>query len=119
MVAVTAPPSVHSDAGAALCVCAAVDTVAAGVEQRGAAAQEAAVRPAVPPVAELGGTGAAVTGAQLHRCGLHASTQVQLWTLRPRRHRRVQMNRAVEGEEVDLEEKHPVIQSFTEVSRRL
>ncbi len=76
--AVTAPSSGHSDAGAALCVAAAVGAVAAGVEQRRAAAQEAAVRPALLPVAEFGGPSATVPDTQLHRRGLHAPAQVLL-----------------------------------------
>lgn len=102
---VVAPSSGHCDAGAALCVGAAVGAVAAGVERRGAATQEAAVRPAVPPVAEVGGPGAAVPGAQLHRRGLHTTAQVHLWTPRARRRSRVQPNRGVKGEEVHLEAK--------------
>lgn len=90
---VMAPPSGHGDTGAALCIAAAIGAVAAGVEQRRAAAQEAAMRPAIFPVAELGRPGTTVPGTQLHRRGLHAPAQVQLRPLGAHQWGRVQLNR--------------------------
>lgn len=107
-----APSSGPGDAGAALCVAAAVAAVAAGVEQRRAAAQEAAVRPAVLPVAELSGPSAAVPAAQLHRRRLRAPTQVQLRPPRARRGGGVQPDSRVKGEEVHLEDTGTFIWRF-------
>lgn len=99
-----APSCDHSDAGAALCVAAAVGAVAAGVEQRRPAAQEAAVRPALLPVAEFGGPSTTVPGTQLHRRGLHAPAQVLFWPPGAHQRGRVQPDRRVKGEEVHLQE---------------
>lgn len=102
--AVVAPSSGRGDAGAALWVAAAVGAVAADVEQRWAATQEAAVWPALLPVAEVGGPGATVSDAQLHRRRLHATTQVLLRTPGSSRGGRVQPHRRVKGEEVHLKD---------------
>lgn len=103
LMAVTAPSGRHGDTGAVPCVAAAVGAVAAGAEQRRAAGQEAAVRPALLPVAELGGPGAAIADAQLHRGRLHAAAQVHLRPPGARRRGGVQPHRGIKGEEVHLE----------------
>lgn len=76
--AVMVPTSDHSHAGTALSVTAAIAAITAGGEKRWAMAQEAAMWPTVLPVAEFGWSGAAFTNTELHRCGLHSPTQVQL-----------------------------------------
>lgn len=73
-VVTVAPPSPHhGDAGAVLSVPAAIVAVTADPEQPRTTAQEAAVRPAVLPVAKVWGPGAAIPDAQLHRRRLHPS----------------------------------------------
>lgn len=102
LVAVAPPPGRHGDAGAAGGVPAAVCTVAAGVKEGGAAAQEAAVRPAVLSVPEVGGPGLVPAHTQLHRRRLRPPAQVLPSSDRQRG--RVQLDQVVEGEEVHLEE---------------
>lgn len=63
------------------------------------------MRPALLPVAKLRWPGAGLPATQLHRRGLQAAAQVQLWTPRARGCGGVDANRGVEGEEVHLEEK--------------
>ena len=86
MVAVAPPSGGHGSAGA---VAAAVAAVAAGAEQHRVAAQEAAMRPAVLPVAEVNGTGAAVSDAQLHWRRLKPPAQILLRMVSAQRRRRV------------------------------
>ena len=110
--AVVAPSSGHGNTGAALCITAAVGAVAADVEQRRATTQEAAVWPALLPVAEVGRPGATVSNAKFHRRGLHATTQVLLWFPGAHHGGDVKPHRRVKGEEVHLKNTERRIQIF-------
>lgn len=105
MMGVMAPSFGHGHAGAALGITAAVNTVAAVAEECRAAAQQGAMRPAVFPVAEVWGRGSVLARAELHWRGFHPPTQVHLCPLRAQRLGRVQLDRQVEGEEIQLQER--------------
>jgi len=104
VVGVVLPPGGEAPAGAAQCVQTAIQTVTAGLEERRAGGQEAAVRPAVFAVAEVGGSSPGLTRAQLYGGGLQTPAQVQLWEAGPDHDGWIQPHCPVEGKKLHLVE---------------
>lgn len=74
MMGVMAPSFGHGHAGATLGIAATINAVTAVAEERRAAAQQGAMRPAIFPVAEVWGCGSALARPELHRCWFHPPT---------------------------------------------